>query len=488
MTTLIPEWLGQRAALTPNRTALSFEGKAWTFAELDRWAEGIAEGLRLRGVRPGDRVALLADNSAAFAAVVHAVPRTGSILLLLNSRLTATELAWQLTDCRASLVIGDERNQVAALRAADEARVRSASLDDLGGREAGRAAPPRQIDLDAVHSIVYTSGTTGRPKGALLTFGNQTWSALGSLVNLGLQSDDCWLACLPLFHVGGLAILIRGAIYGIRTAILRQFEPAAVNAAIDRDRVSIVSAVAIMLQRMLDARDDRPFPATLRGVLLGGGPAPRDLLERATRIGVPVIQTYGLTETASQVTTLAPEDALVRLGSAGKPLFPTEVRIVDTNGQSLPPGAGGEIVVRGPTVSPGYFGSPARPAEEWLHTGDIGILDRDGYLTVLDRRDDLIVTGGENVYPAEVEAALRTHPLVEDAGVAGVSDADWGQRVIAFVVPSPGATVDIGALVDFCRQRLAGYKAPREIRIVEDLPRNAAGKLLRSELRRRMEP
>jgi len=251
--------------------------------------------------------------------------------------------------------------------------------------------------------------------------------------------------------------------------------------------------VAATLHRLLDARADRPVPPTLRCILLGGGPAPRPLLERCARIGVPVVQTYGLTETASQVATLAPEDALRRLGSAGRPLYPNALRIADSDGADAPAGEPGEILVRGPVVTAGYADRPDDTARAlaggWLHTGDVGRLDEEGYLYVLDRRDDLIVTGGENVYPAEVEAALLAHPAVAEAGVVGMPDERWGARVVAVVRARDGAATDADALRAHCRTLLGGYKVPAEIRLVtEPLPRTASGKLRRAELRARWKP
>jgi O-succinylbenzoic acid--CoA ligase len=321
----------------------------------------------------------------------------------------------------------------------------------------------------------------------MLTYGNHLWSAIGSALNLGLREDDRWLACLPLFHVGGLAILLRGAIYGTGAIVHDGFDPARINASIDRDGVTIISVVANMLQRMLDERGDRPYPPALRCVLLGGGPAPEPLLRRCAHLGVPVVQTYGLTEAASQIATLAPEDALRKLGSAGKPLFGTELRIEGPGGVTLASGGDGEIVVRGPTVTPGYFNRPEATAQAirdgWLHTGDIGYLDAEGYLYVLDRRDDLIVSGGENVYPAEIEAVLQSHPDVLEAGVWGAPDERWGQVPVAAAVLHPGAVVTPESLLAHCRERLAAYKTPARIELRDELPRNAAGKLLRNRLR-----
>ncbi len=295
-------------------------------------------------------------------------------------------------------------------------------------------------------------------------------------MNLGVQRDDRWLAVLPFYHVGGLAILMRSAIYGTPVVVQPRFDPAAVNDAIDRG-VTLVSGVSAMLRRMLDERGDRRFPASLRAVLLGGGPAPLSLLEECARIGLPVLQTYGMTETASQAVTLAPEEALREPGSAGKPLLPTELRI-----------EAGEIQLRGPNVSPGYHNHPpetGRTPDGWLCTGDLGQLDEDGYLFVLDRRDDLIVSGGENVYPAEVEAALLAHPAVLEAGVTSRPDARWSAVPVASVGLRPGHRVSAEELQEFCRQRLAGYKVPVEIEFVAELPRTGSGKLLRRSLRDR---
>ncbi|MFQ5879792.1 MAG: o-succinylbenzoate--CoA ligase [Dehalococcoidia bacterium] len=490
----MPEWLRQRAALSPQRLALIFEDERWTFVELDRLISASAERLAAVGVGEGDHVALLAQNGRRFVQVAHAVTRLGAVLLPLNVRLTASELSWQVRDGGAPLLVYDEAS---AAKVASAREVLSGlpcvpltevTNGDGGGASGEDAFGVRHINLSSVHTIVYTSGTTGRPKGAMLTYGNHLWSAVGSALNLGLHSDDRWLACLPLFHVGGLAILLRSLIYGITAVVHESFDAEAVNRAIDEDGVTIVSVVSNMLQRMLAARGEGPYPPTLRCVLVGGGPVPRPLLEECTRRGVPVAHTYGLTEAASQVATLAPEEAVSKLGSGGKPLFSTEVRIQGDDGRPLPPGKPGEIVVRGPTVTPGYLNRQEETEQAlrdgWLHTGDIGYLDEEGYLYVLDRRHDLIVSGGENVYPAEVESVLQSHPAVLEAGVTGLPDQRWGQTAAAAVRLHPGAAVSEGELLAFCRSRLAPFKVPTRMRFASTLPRNAAGKLLREALRR----
>lgn len=563
----IPEWLARRAYLTPDAPALFFGDRRWTFAQLDAAATVAARRLRavlgadgsLAGSRGkgdqrgagtseggrdgawafdfdreddvslnavGPRVALLSANSDVFAVWVHAVAKAGAVVVPLNTRLTPSELAWQVADAGATVLIHDAtyadaaaaaKDAVADIMRADHhggvrlldvsaaydgpSSSRVPPADAAPGTSFPAAAPdgPAAGDglrtrffLNDVHSIVYTSGTTGKPKGAMLTYGNHWWSAVGSVLNLGLVPGDRWLACMPLFHVGGLSILLRSVIYGIPVIVQEKFDARAVHRAIDEQGVSLLSVVAAMLDRMLDERGHVPYPPSLRAVLLGGGPAPEALLRRAAALGMPVLQTYGLTETSSQVATLSPEDALRKLGSAGKPLFPTAVRIVarDENGRPrlAAPGQAGEIAVSGPSVTRGYWRRPLDTAEKlregWLYTGDVGYMDTEGYLYVLDRRDDMFVSGGENVYPAEVEAALREHEAVAEAGVVGLPDPHWGRVPAAAVVLREGARVTEEELRQFCRARLAGYKVPTEFAFVRVLPRNAAGKLMRSKLRR----
>ncbi len=480
---LLPDWLAHRAGVAPDRPALIADNARWTFAELDRRAATLARRLAALGARPGDRIGLLLRNSPEFIALVYAAPRLGVTLVPLNTRLAAPELAWQLTDSGARLLLYDAYHAPLAAAALPGAgSIASHDVAALAELPEAEVALRPSIDLAEAYTITYTSGTTGRPKGAVLTYGNYWWSAIGSALNLGLHADDRWLAVLPLFHVGGLAIVIRAAIYGIPVVLHQGFDPAAANRALDADGVTIVSLVSAMLQRMLDERGARPYGAALRCVLLGGGPAPQPLLEACAARGVPVVQTYGLTEAASQVATLAPGDALGKLGSAGKPLLPTELRIASDGAASV-----GEILVRGPTVMRGYINRPDETAralrDGWLHTGDLGYLDDEGYLYVVSRRADLIISGGENIYPAEVEAALLAHPAVEEAGVVGLPDERWGQVPAACVKLRPGATLSEAALIAFCRERLAGYKLPRHLRFVQVMPRNAAGKLLRDTLR-----
>ncbi len=493
---MLPDWPGRCAENFPDHMAVQCGETRWSFAELERQVSRLARQLAAAGAREGSRVALLAANGLAYVTCVHALTRLRAVLVPLNTRLTLDELCWQVRDVHAALLVSDTRFAALAdgIARAVPGLARATLISVPEGvalQNAAEADSPLHtlIDLDATQAIIYTSGTMGRPKGVQITYGMQWWNAIGSALNLGHRPDDCWLACLPFFHIGGLSILMRSVIYGISVNIQEKFDAVAVNRAIREDGVTIISVVAVMLQRMLAALDSEQngacYPATLRCVLLGGGPAPRPLLEDCAARGIPVVQTYGLTESCSQAVTLAPADALRKLGSAGRPLLPVQLQI-RCDDRIAAPGETGVIYLKGPTITPGYADRPEETAQAlrdgWLSTGDLGYLDAEGYLYVLDRRSDLIISGGENVYPAEIEAVLLSHPDVEEAGVRGRADAEWGQVPIAFVRLRPGSTTSASELLAYAAQRLARYKQPRAIYFVAQLPRNSSGKLLRREL------
>jgi O-succinylbenzoic acid--CoA ligase len=486
MSERIPNWLEKRAELSPDRVALSANDEQWTFTELNRRAKITARKIAALGIEKGDFVSFLFQNGLHAAETVHALHYLGAVLVPLNTRLTPRELAWQLNDSGAKLLLYDEANNENAKTVMREALgIQAVSVQELSSVHEVDIPLQTVIELDDLHSILYTSGTTGYPKGVMLSYGSHWWSAIGSSLNLGLHQDDRWLAAVPLFHVSGLSILMRSVIYGITAVIHEKFEPKATNHAIQNEKVTIVSVVSSMLSRMVEVLDV-PYPKTFRCMLLGGGPAPKVLLEKCRSLDIPVFQTYGMTETASQIVTLAPEYMLSKLGSAGKPLFPAELYI-EKDGQQAKAGETGEVAVRGPNVTKGYFKredatKSAIHEDGWLRTGDLGYLDEDGFLYVLDRRKDLIISGGENVYPAEIEAVLLEHPNVGDAGVSGVSDEQWGQVPVAFVQRKKGSEIDGSTMIAFCRERLARYKVPARVYFVEELPRNASRKLLRREL------
>ncbi|MEX2204879.1 MAG: o-succinylbenzoate--CoA ligase [Myxococcota bacterium] len=487
-------WLEARAALAPDQPALTLNGVTLTFGALASRARDAALRLRALGVREGDLVATLLPNGLPFVELVHALPLCGAALMPLNVRLTPRELAFQLEDARPALLVHAggalaENARTAAPRDLRRVAVGPCDAPLLSGvapAARGTAALRDAIDLEATGAILYTSGTTGTPKGAELPFSSLLWSAIGSAFHLGVVPGERWLACLPLFHVGGLSILVRSVLSGSEVVVHEQFSPRDVARSLVEERVGLVSLVPLMLERLLDAWGAHPAPSTLRCVLLGGAAAPKPLVERARALGFPIASTYGLSEAASQVATLPLHEVGLRADVVGKPLFCTEIRIADESGAALPPDTPGEILVRGPTLMRGYLRRPDETARTlrggWLHTGDVGTLDAEGFLRVLDRRADLIVSGGENVYPAEVEAILLAHPDVAEAAVIGMPDSSFGQRVAAFIVPCDSGSATDSDLERFCRERLAGYKIPRAFHRLTELPRNASGKILRRAL------
>lgn len=483
------DWLRARAAATPHSVALLYGDAQWTYVELDQMVDGLCHHLATAGVETGHFVAALLPNRPLYVALVHALARLGAVLVPLNTRLTAPELAWQVERVQAQWLISDEAHADVAhqlpLPGSRHLIVNDSALAAAPPDVRNHAAP---FDVAALQAVVFTSGTTGRPKGAVLTFANHFYSATASAYRLGVLPDDRWLSVLPLYHVGGLAVVLRSCLYGTAVDLHPRFDQAAVNQALDRKGITLISLVPTLLYRLLQTRTQ--WPVTLRLILLGGAAAEPELVAQANALPrgsaahgpLPLVApTYGLTEAASQVATMPPAEAARKPGSVGRPLLWTQVRIVDEAGQERPPGTVGKIVVSGPTVMAGYWGEEPL-AGGVLHTGDMGYRDADGDLWIMQRRSDLIVSGGENVYPAEVEAVLRQHAAVAAACVVGVPHPEWGQQVAAMVEVRKGQTVSEEALLAFSRARLAGYKQPRRIRFVVQLPHTASGKIARGKV------
>jgi O-succinylbenzoic acid--CoA ligase len=477
--------LASRVEQTPTAAALESAGSTWTFAELAERARRGATYL-LAVEPPTDApIGLLMRGDEHFVAWFYAVALAGRPALPLNGKLTAGELEQQLEDARVEILLGETGDpRLAAIRRLPKLSAVVAPELDAALSPAGRL-PGEHVAPDATLAVLFTSGTSGRARGACLSWSNFEASANAARAHLGPVVGKRWLSCMPLFHVGGLSILVRSLLYGGPVRLLPTFDAAEVSDALDAGDVAGISLVPTMLSRLLAHRGHRPPPPGLELMLLGGAATPPELLARAHDLGYPVCVTYGLTEAASQVATARPGSLDAAVASM-LPLPATELRIV-VEERDAPPGTPGEILVRGPTVMQGYLGDAEATTrtlrDGWLHTGDIGFLDPEGGLHVLDRRDDLIVSGGENVYPAEVEAVLLEHPSVADAGVAGVPDPDLGARVVAWVVTRETAAADALALAQHCRARLAGFKRPREFRFVASLPRTATGKLQRRRLK-----
>lgn len=482
----IPNWLDTAARSHPHKRALSFEGGDWTFADLRSSVAAAATELSDALAKNTGRIGVLSATRPGVLFTVHAATRLSVPVVPLNWRQTAPEIAWQLRDAGITVLAVDEERAEVARAASSELPiviVPIADLERLPPPDSSPNEPPR-IDLEQEAAVIYTSGTSGRPKGARITNGNIWFSAIASALHLGHYPNDVWLAAMPFFHIGGLVILFRGVIGAVPVVLHQRFEPEAMLAAFDGG-ATLVSVVPAMLQRLLDSRGDAPWPPHLRCVLLGGSAAPPRLIAECVRRGIPVAPTYGLTEATSQVTTLLPNQAARKPSSSGLPLPLTELRIVTPVGIGRP-GEVGEIEVRGPTVFAGYLGNGMEThimGDGWFRTGDAGHLDRDGYLYVVDRRDDLIVSGGENVYPAEIERVLREHPSVLDAGVVGVPDESWGSRPVAAVVWSGAPDHAHLDLFHYCRLHLPKYKIPDRFVMLSELPRSPSGKLLRRALR-----
>ncbi len=434
-------WLERAASRAPGRSAVETPAASWTYEGLLDAARTGAARLHEQGAGPGAPVAIALPPGLAFVQALHACLLLGAPAVPVDPRLAPAE-----------------RDRVSA-----SAAVR---VEEPLPSEGARLEAGARHDLAATALVVHTSGTTAAPRPVELSYGNLLWSALGSAVALGSGPEDRWLCALPLSHVGGLSILIRSAIYATTAVVHERFETDRALYALREQGITLASLVATTLARLLDAGLERP-PA-LRCALTGGGPVPPALRERALGVGVPVSLTYGLTETASQVTTLPAAALADPAHSAGPPLFCTGLRIAPD----------GEIAVSGPTVAPS-----AALRDGWLATGDLGRVDGRGWLQVLGRKADTIVTGGENVAPAEVEAVLEAHPLVIEAAVVGRPHEQWGEMVAAWIVADPGARIDWDELLAHCRAHLAAYKIPKQFdRTGDPLPRTASGKLLRREL------
>ncbi|GAB4451177.1 MAG: o-succinylbenzoate--CoA ligase [Anaerolineales bacterium] len=464
------DWLSERAAQTPNAPALEFMGQKWDYETLNHWVESLAVQLESRGIERRARVAIHLANQPVYVALIHVLARIGAVAVPLNIRLTEAEIELQIEQSQCSCLICDSELTVP---------VKRILVSELSSTPP--QLPPQErplLEPHAVQGIFFTSGTSGFPKGAQLTFDNHHASALASAQRLGVNSRDRWLLNMPLYHIGGMSIVFRAALHGFAIVLHPNFDVEAAHRALTNENITIVSLVPTMLHRLLEKDPAFKPSSSLRVILLGGAGAPVDLLEKALTLNLPLALTYGLTEAASQVATSTPAETRAKAGSVGKPLPGTTVDIVDESGKSLPRGEIGEIVISGRTVMHGYLDSKEPPKR--FHTGDIGYLDSDGDLWVLTRRTDLIVSGGENVYPEEVERALLKHPSVSEACVVGIPDAEWGQSVAAAVVLREPCSQE--TLIQFLREQVAGYKVPRRITFVEVLPRTASGKLKRAEI------
>lgn len=489
--------LSANALRWPGRRALIDGERSWTWAELHAEARAVAGRLSVEhGVRPGDIVATLLGNTGGHIILLHAIWLCGAAAAPLNTRLTQTERRRQLALLTPALmVVGADADGESVgtgtttvtvdelLMVVNEEAVSTSVAQPTGGTP---EAPPDGMNDGALCSVLFTSGSSGTLKAVPHRWGNHRASAMGSAANLGVRDDDNWLCLIPLFHIGGLAIVTRCLLYGTAMTVRQGFDAAAVTRELRERRVTLLSVVPTMLSRLLEA-DATLAAATLpalRAILLGGAAASPALWEEAMRRGLPVLGTYGLTESCSQVVTASPAEAEAMAGTAGRPIGGAELRIVCGDGKDCPEGTEGEIHLRGPMLTDGYLGVEGQEdfADGWFRTRDVGFIDARGCLHVCGRADDMILTGGENVFPTEIEDVLLRYPGVSDAAVAGIPDEEWGARLGALLALD--GEEDLASLERWCRQQLAGYKIPRLWRRVREIPRTASGKIIRAEVRR----
>lgn len=499
----VGSWPYRRLRLDPDKTAIVFRDGPLSYARLDERVTRLANALRERGLGKGDRVALLAKNHPAYLEALFAAGLLGSVFVPLNARLTAAEIAYCLRDSGVTVLIHSAELAATAMPAVEQAgtSARITCDGEPDGESADyeaviTAASNERLDEPVGHDdpcfIMYTSGTTGSPKGVVLTHGNITFAALNPIIDLDLTSDEVALVCAPLFHTAALDFISLPALLKGGTVHIEEgFDPERVLAVIERAGVTYTFGVPTMFDKLTEHSNwpDADL-SSLRRAVVAAAPVPPRTLRRYTDRGVKICQAYGLTETGPGALILTPANVERKLGSAGVPHFFTDVRVVDAEGGRVPPGERGEIQISGPNVMREYHERPDATADAfsddtWFRSGDIGVADDDGFVSVVDRAKDVIISGGENIYPAEVEAALLELPGVDNCAVFGIPDDKWGEVPRAAVVLTGEVRLSEHDLAEFLSGRIAKYKIPKSFAFLDEIPRNASGKIRKYELRER---
>ncbi|MGD6749725.1 acyl-CoA synthetase [Streptomyces sp. BH105] len=488
-------WPARRARKTPHRTALIHGDTTLTYNDLHIRTTRLAQALRDRGVRRGDRVAYLGPNHPSYLETLFAAGILGAVFVPLNIRLAGPEIAYQLADSGAKALIHapSHAGLVAGLPGRTDIRTYLAVGPEYEAALAAGSEEPidQPVTPDDTCIIMYTSGTTGRPKGAMLTHGNLTWNAVNVLVDHDLIADERALVSAPLFHTAGLNMLTLPVLLkGGACVLVDAFDPGTTLDLVEQHRITFMFGVPTMFDQV--ARHPRFRDADLSSLRLltcGGSPVPTPLITAYQQRGLTFLQGYGMTEAAPGTLFLDAEHAVGKAGSAGVPHFFSDVRVVRPDLTSVDVGETGEVIVRGPHVMPGYWGLPEETAavfaDGWFRSGDAARVDEDGYVFIVDRLKDMIISGGENVYPAEIEDLLLGHPDIVECAVIGVPDDKWGEVARAVVVPREGAQLDSDKVLGSLAGRLAKYKIPKSLVIADELPRTASGKLLKPQVRSR---
>ncbi len=458
-------WLLKQAATQPNQIAIDDGNERLSFAELKKQVEVLVG--KIDHLNPGSRVGILATNTLMSYKLSLAIMCSGRTIVWLNWRLAGEELERQIKDSGLQLCLVE--NSLWRSGMTDPFKSYSAFL--ITSADPGELIPVFKSDW--VASIMYTSGTTGRPKGVLQTFGNHFYSAVSSALNLGLSSADKWLCVAPIFHISGFSIIMRGLIYGMTVRLVEKFRAEELERILANETVTIMSVVPFMLKKLIQQQNktNTHYNSAFRCMLLGGGTIDRETLEACLQRSIPVVQCYGMTETCSQIVALRSADALLKLGSVGQPLFSTQLKLSKD----------GEILLKTPALTPGYLNLPdklpSKMIDGWYRTGDIGHLDKEGYLYIDGRADEMLISGGENIFPQEVEQVYQRYPQINEVAVVGQNDSVWGQVPVAFVVSD--RRLSPTKLMNYGYEHLARYKVPQHYIFVSELPKNASGKIRR---------
>ncbi len=465
-------WLLKQAATQPNQIAIDDGNERLSFAELKKQVEVLVG--KIDHLNPGSRVGLLATNTLMSYKLALAIMCSGRTIVWLNWRLAGEELERQIKDSGLQLCLVEN----SLWRSGMTNPFKSYSAFLITNADPGELIPVFKSNW--VASIMYTSGTTGKPKGVLQTFGNHFYSAVSSALNLGLSPADKWLCVAPIFHISGFSIIMRGLIYGMTVRLVEKFRAEEIERILANETVTIMSVVPFMLKKLIQQQNktNTHYNSAFRCMLLGGGTIDRETLEACLQRSIPVVQCYGMTETCSQIVALRSADALLKLGSVGQPLFSTQLKLSKD----------GEILLKTPALTPGYLNLPdklpSKMIDGWYRTGDIGHLDKEGYLYIDGRADEMLISGGENIFPQEVEQVYQRYPQINEVAVVGQNDSVWGQVPVAFVVSD--RRLSTTKLMNYGYEHLARYKVPQQYIFVSELPKNASGKIRRFMLREKL--
>ncbi len=499
----IGEWTTRWAERYPDEPSIKYGDLELTKKEFNQRINQAANAFLEAGVKKGDRVAVLMGNSNIYLELLFSLCKLGAAMVPLNFRLAVPELEFIINNSEPSMLFYSPEFLSVVEELKDKVPCVKQLICEMEGGIQGdlqyeqwiasqsQAEPQPEVEatLDDTHIIMYTSGTTGKPKGAVIKQGNTQWNAINSINMYTMDTQDTGACCAPLFHIGAMNASATPCIYaGSRYVIQRFFDPVGILKILEEEKVTTMFGIPVMFLMMSQMPEfEKTDLSSINFFIAGGSPCPRSLIEDYGNKGVNFNQGYGLTETATGVTALRTEDALRKLGSCGKPLFHVDIKVVDIQNNEVPAGEMGEILVRGPNVIKEYWKNEAATTssiiDNWLYTGDMGYIDEEGYLFIVDRRKDMFISGGENVYPAEVEDALMSFNKIADCGVIGIPDEKWGEVGLAVVVAAPDTEVTEEEIIDFCKGKLGKYKIPQKVEFTDALPRTLTGKILKKDMR-----